>query len=95
MRNLYKRVAPSHISELSKEYASEDHLLVITVTHSKNRENKLFIDLTSEGKGLVVNFENGESTDEVYEIQHGASHLYAETFELYESLYKERPMEAD
>lgn len=32
----------------------------------------LFIDITSDGKGLVVSMEGGRSTDKVYEIINGA-----------------------
>jgi hypothetical protein len=50
--------------------------------NSKNRKDVLFIDITSNGKGLVVSFEDGESTDKMYEIINGDPDLYEERISL-------------
>ena len=84
-----KQLKKSNISELSKEYANEDKLFTIALANKKNRKDVLFIELTSDGKGLVVSFENGGSTDEMYEIQNGNPDLYEEVRDFYKSIYKE------
>ncbi|MGI8314259.1 hypothetical protein [Halobacillus mangrovi] len=40
-----------------------------------NRKNVLFIVLTSDGKGLVISYEDGGSTAEMYEIQKWETNL--------------------
>ena len=84
-----KRVKKSNISELSKEYENEDKLFTIAMANKKNRKDVLIIDLTSDGNGLVVSFENGGSTDEMYEIQNGNPNLYEEVHDFYKSIFKE------
>ncbi|MEC3883047.1 hypothetical protein VKA52_04785 [Halobacillus sp. HZG1] len=84
-----KRVKKSNINDLSIEYASEDELLSIVMTNAENRKSALFIDITSDGKGLVVSFEDGGSTDKMYEIQNGNPDLYEEVQDFYKSIYKE------
>ncbi|SFF57876.1 hypothetical protein SAMN05216353_102126 [Halobacillus alkaliphilus] len=88
-----KQVKKSSISELSNKYANEDKMFSIALANKKNRKDVLIIELTSDGKGLVVSFENGGSTDEMYEIQNGNPNLYEEVHEFYKSIYKEITIE--
>ncbi|WP_394218817.1 hypothetical protein [Halobacillus trueperi] len=84
-----KRVKKNKINDLSREYISEDKLLSVVMINSKNRKDVLFIDITSDGNGLVVSIEDGESIDKMYEIINGDSNLYEEVNDFYKSIYKE------
>ncbi|MGP4078191.1 hypothetical protein [Halobacillus sp. K22] len=82
-----KRVKQSNVNELTRKYASDGNIMTISVANSANRKNVLFMDLSSEGKGIVVSFENGGSTDEVYKVHNGRPALYKEIYDFYESIY--------
>ncbi|WP_176140599.1 hypothetical protein [Halobacillus salinus] len=84
-----KRVEKSDISEVGKEYAKEDSLLKIFIANEENKDDVLVMDLAGDGGGLVVSFEDGGASQDVYEIQNGNAGLYEEVHDFYESIRNE------
>ncbi|MCA0983225.1 hypothetical protein LCL89_04075 [Halobacillus yeomjeoni] len=81
----YKKIKKWH-----RQYERNDTYLTITVANSENSKNVFFMDVTDSGEGLLVSFENGESTDIVYQLKNGDGDLYEKIHALYTSIHEEK-----
>ncbi|QAS52986.1 hypothetical protein [Halobacillus litoralis] len=92
-----KKIKKDRISEWKKEmnrYSSEGELLDIVIQNKNNKYSTLFLQLTSDGKGMAVNFEDGGSTDVAFKVENGKPETYEEVYDFYKSIYEKKTIEA-